>query len=408
MPNCSACSLAVEWLRSCYRGRWRLFRGHPEILTPGRYVFLPDGWPHCTTIHWMGSANWMRGQEEEVFPFLGEASNSGWNNGEIFTDLPPAAILGDIDCLASGDIWPMGPGTRTLVGGWDSRCFHLDDSALPVGQVNDFDIAVRTNQATYAGILDVLDTDRAAAKVALQSFLGADAAITDFGASVSGFPAALVGVTDSWTVALVASGANPEQTGTAGMYAGQWLVNEGSYGSAPTWIDSATGLLERVAAAGSVATKPIILVGHSYAAAVAAMAAVQLAVGIPARQIKILTFGMPRPGDSRFNALSGTVKAIHFANVDDPVPLLAPTKSELWPLQSLIAGDYLAAWDEWQAPNVHNWLADDGSITETQPWRIAFEELLAYAGNAVADVPMPTFPAHDIKEYARRLLLTSP
>jgi hypothetical protein len=138
-PACNVCGYGVEWLRSCYRSTWRLFRNAPDVLTPGRYYFSPEGTPHYPGLHHFGSRNWTS-DERDPEPALGETSLSPrpYEKGNQTTGSIPVALVGDSVCVGLGDLLPLPTFSpaRTLAGGIDSRCW------LAVGRVPPIDITL--------------------------------------------------------------------------------------------------------------------------------------------------------------------------------------------------------------------------------------------------------------------------
>jgi len=88
-PHCTTCGYAVEWVRSCFISRWRLFRGRPDVLTVGRYQFTPGIPVHYPGWHNLGSRDWAAGDDPGDFP-LGEWDGPrGWDRGGPTAFFPP-------------------------------------------------------------------------------------------------------------------------------------------------------------------------------------------------------------------------------------------------------------------------------------------------------------------------------
>ncbi len=127
------CGYAVEWLRSCYRSTWRLFRNNADQLTEGRYYFAAPDAPHYPGWHNLGSRNWTS-DERDPEPQLGETGQTPrpWDRGERHPGLIPPGLVGSPECVALGDQFPLSPAdqTRELVCGIDARCWLT--AGLPV------------------------------------------------------------------------------------------------------------------------------------------------------------------------------------------------------------------------------------------------------------------------------------
>jgi len=404
-PACGVCGYAVEWLRSCYRGKWRLFKDRPDIVTAGRYVFA-DGKPHYPGVHNLGSANWMADEGVRPAGALGEVAYDGWDNGMSAVALPPAGRIGDEGCIADGERWPLPVIDRTFPGGWDSRCWLLPLPMPPaVPAIDAVDIEPRPNALTYAQILDALYTDPAAATAMLQAFLGPSAVITAVPNDASLIPGSLVAVTPDYTVVIVSGTSTPEQLAVQAMYAGGGPVNYGAWGTNPQWLAAAYAMNDRIAAAGADPNKPIIFAGHSYGGAAAAVLSVIYTTANPSRDIRLITFGMPKPGDERLTGILAGISAIHYVNNGDPVPYLPPTGYDLWPLIPLVPSPFWSAWDQWRTPASQRFLDDQGAVSQQRLYTVLFAVMAGIAAVAVAGTPMPAFDWHDIKKYILRLMM---
>jgi hypothetical protein len=124
----------VEWLRSCYRSTWRLFRGSNET-TAGRFYFSPPGTPHYPGFHNFGSRNWTS-DERDPPPALGETDQSPrpYDKGTQTTGSIPVVVVGDPVCVEMGDTLPLpnfNP-PRTFAGGIDSRCWLAVGRTPPI------------------------------------------------------------------------------------------------------------------------------------------------------------------------------------------------------------------------------------------------------------------------------------
>lgn len=126
--------MVVDVLRSAKSGIWRLFADRPDILTRGRYYFVPDDTPHYPGWHHLWSGDWTRNVDwPEDAPALGAATDlpTAWTRGELGTDLPPSVALGGKDCIQSGDKYPPEEVGRRLIAGVDSRCWSSQGMPVP-------------------------------------------------------------------------------------------------------------------------------------------------------------------------------------------------------------------------------------------------------------------------------------
>jgi hypothetical protein len=337
---------------------------------------------------------------------LGETGPTPWFNGQITTDIPRPIILGDASDLTLGQIYPAPAVPRSFVGGWDSRCFApLTDgqAVLPIDLV---DIEPRANKVIYAQILDLLYDDPPAAVALAQAFFGADAIVTMQPNNAGAFPGSIIVTTPTFSAVIVSGTTTPQQLAMQALYAGAGPLNVGAYGTNPIWLAASISITDRMRVASVDATKPIILVGHSYGGAVASVTAARLLLADPGRDVRLLTFGSPRPGDARLQALLSRARQIHVANVGDPVPLLPPIAPDTWPLAPFVPGLMLNAWNQWRSPGGTEYLRADGSVYQSPQTTLLFDTLLAIALAAVAGTPFAFLSPHTIKAYLARLQLS--
>jgi len=93
-----------------------LFEDFPEVLTPGRYCFCPDGTPHYPSLHPYGSREWTTDDAVGI-PLIGEDEETkhGLSNGLAPYPFPLALDLGKVSkCGQPADwYWLVGGSTVT-------------------------------------------------------------------------------------------------------------------------------------------------------------------------------------------------------------------------------------------------------------------------------------------------------
>jgi len=111
-----------------------LFRNRPDLLTRGRFYFVPPGTPHYPGFHNQWSADWTYsyGQETDSPP-LGEDryARLGYSLGSLGVAYPAVTRIGEASCVESGEVYPQQNGERTLIAGIDSRCWSSAGLAVP-------------------------------------------------------------------------------------------------------------------------------------------------------------------------------------------------------------------------------------------------------------------------------------
>jgi len=136
-PDCSLCGLVVEYVRSSYRGQWRLFRNRPDVLTRGRYVFVPYGTAHYEGFHHYWSSNWTRDRESFLGPSdLGEVSSPPrvYDKGDLPFPPPPATTVAEPGCISGGDVYPPANPRRWMLEGFPADCWTGRGVAVPMRQ----------------------------------------------------------------------------------------------------------------------------------------------------------------------------------------------------------------------------------------------------------------------------------
>lgn len=395
----------MEWTRSAFIGHWRLFAERPDLVTRGRYVFVPYGTPHLSSWHWLGSRDWAT-EDRDPWPSMGETDGPRqWTNGQSEVALPPAAVLGTAECLANGERWPLPVINRELIGGFDSRCWALQTypPSAPfqvVPDIGDEDFA-----GNMALILDVMYASPNTAGTMLQTYLGPQATVTVFQPSGSLYPPTVIGTTPTYSVVLTSGTGNFQQLATQAFTSLQGPTNHGAYRTLPLWFNASSLVSLRATAAGVDPTRPVILIGDSYGGATSANLAARMRVADPNVDVRLLTFGMPPPGDGRMRDILSSVPQVHYANVGDPVPSLPPGLSDLLLFGSYIPDSIRDIWGEWTRPPVRRLLRIDGTYVEGPQLSDTYAVILSAALQAAATLPLPPYPQHEVKEYAIRLLL---
>jgi len=108
VPACWPGGLCVDWLRSCYESKWRLFKDSTHE-TPGYYYFAPEpDREHLEFPNHYGSRNWTTDDFPPDEVVLGEmpASTTNvrkWRNGSHGAVIPEPIAFGDPLCFEQGD-----------------------------------------------------------------------------------------------------------------------------------------------------------------------------------------------------------------------------------------------------------------------------------------------------------------
>ncbi len=404
--GCTTCGFVVEWVRVSKRSKWRLIRGHPELLTAGRYVYAPAGTPHYPLWHNFGSRNWTS-DERDPWPALGEWEGANQVDlGGLATAYPAARLIGDPQCIEQGERFPLPiiP-DYSLVGGFDSRCFR--QSGLPPIPRR-VDTTDRAWQRQFALLQDLLYDNPLAAKIVAQNLFGPLASVTVVPDSDSFVPGSLIIVLPEQTIVIVSGTTTETQTALQILYQANGLQNIGPFDTNGIWWTAANYLFTRVNLAGADPTKPITLVGHSYGGAIATIMAATYHRAQPDRDIQLLTFGMPKPGGQRLHDILADLTQTHLVNDGDPIPALPTVAALLVPVNVAAPAWLQLQWPTFIRPDGQITLAANGTQTVSQGDSILFSTVIQMVSDAVLGNPFTVGQPHEIKEYLFRLSLTPP
>lgn len=374
-------------------------------MTPGRYVFAPDGTPHYRDWHNLGSRDWTS-DERDPEPDLGEWSGDRQrSDGSLAVPYPPARRIGRTDCLANGERFPLPViDGFELVDGFDRRCWSKEFELFETVRI---DVQSRDWQIRFAAVQSLLYTDATAATALLQGYLGPTATITTRADGAGIIPGTLIAVMPEQTIVVVSGTSNNFQRVTQALYIGNGLVNVGPFSTSLLWWQATTPVITRMDLAGVPSDKPITLVGHSYGGVIATLIAARLTIHQPDRNIQLLTFGMPKPGDARLSDILQTVRQTHIANEGDGVASIPATLGEILPANLGSTPWLQGQWGVFRRPVGQIVLAPDGTRTTSPESLVSLEQLIDWVKKAVAGTPIAPIADHDIDVYLSRLIAGS-
>jgi hypothetical protein len=182
-------------------------------------------------------------------------------------------------------------------------------------------------------------------------------------------------------------------------------IELGGYSGMEYWFSGARDAYKLMAALGIPADMPLTLCGHSMGGAIVSTMAARFRVQSASRDVQILTFGCPRPGDSRMKKLLATCRVVQIRNSGDVVPWTAPHQSELGYLSLLLTEAARKNLDRWESASGQIVLTDTGEKIDGEGQEGTLESLAAVviAWNTGQAAPLAT--AHSMTEYLRRLAL---
>jgi hypothetical protein len=402
-PPYSPCGLAVEWVRSCKKGRWRFYSNAPDVLTPGRYYFLHEKAKHLPCLHPFGSSDWTTGELDPPNR-IGEVRTprGSWSNGQFLGRRPPEVPIGVCGQIGGEWQWPPGAGKGSYNQGVPLLCWTQVNAAL-VDADEVLAIDQCSLQLAYARILELIyDTEFATVDAFFTEWLGPAAVLTTY-IQAALFPAFAIVVTGDFTLVFVTGTTTFQQLATQAFTTPQGPTDQGEFGTVPLWNNAATVVFNRLIADGSHATKPIVIVGHSYGAAIAMCMSARIRAADATRRIALLTFGCPKPGDERMRVILTTVPQVVMANDDDIVCVVPPNLRETVPFLGLLGLTLALLWGRWKPPTLFTYQNVNGAISQGPPLFLDGGALLPLLMNVLAAIPLPIVSGHRIEEYIRRI-----
>jgi pimeloyl-ACP methyl ester carboxylesterase len=400
--------MSVEWLRSCYSSEWFLFRDSPGTVTKGRYYFSPPDTPFFNGQTKLSSRNW-HDSNWTTLQALGESvtAKQRWDNGAPPVVLPLAITIGESTCISQGERYADRAPDSAIIDGFSARCFLGDDEGLLLWQRASA-ITICSVQFFYGKIIEWLYGDNAGQIAeAFRLFLGARPVVT-FHAGTSLLPACVTVIHDEFSL-IVADGTRGfQQLALQAFFSITGPQNTGSYGTVALWYAASQSLHAYMLSDGADPTKPCLIVGHSYGGASAANLAARYHVGNPDRQVLLLTYGCPKPGDLRMQSILSEIESTALADDDDIVTVLPPDTLALVPVLSFLGIPGLRVFELWYPVPNQTRLDPDGSLTPNSRPVLDYATLLNATIRALAGIPLDPIAGHRITNYISRTVTRCP
>lgn len=258
----------------------------------------------------------------------------------------------------------------------------------------------------WAEIMKELYVSPASAAALVQAKLGPDAGVTFTNHVNNVLPNCIVGVLNDFTVCVIEGTSNEFQVAdyVCTTITGQIPIAGGM--SNGTWVFASDFFLNFIDAALPNPTGRILVIGHSYGGAIAALLAARFRYAQPNRLIDVLTYGSAQPGDADIALLVESCNHRRVTCFGDPVPEMPPNPIH-WPwVIPLIPFPVAQAWGFYFQPRGQALIAVDGTYTFSE--ETSFDlDYLRQAVNAYlfGDAMVSDF-AHTMVETVRRLRLT--
>jgi len=408
MPPISPCGRAVDWLRSCHSGTFRFYANNLSIRTRGRFYFTAPDAPFLPFPHDFGSATWRVGDEAPPL-HVGEDDTlqMPWSPGRLGVRFPPLTPVGSRAEFSGSLTWPFAEPDRTSILGVDSRCWtNVNEPLAAPEEICALDSCcyqaamVRLMQLVYTGDWVTLETF-------FRAWIGPQATFAHFeqeGIS----PAQFLVIHPKLSIAVISGTTTFQQFATFAFEAQQGPTDQGIFSALPVWNEQATLTDFRLTAAGADPLELVLLVGHSYGAAISQSLASRYIHATADRDVCVFTFGSPKPGDSRMRALLKEANTISLSNTGDLVTILPPSKLELLPFAGLVSVATALAWAKWTRPPVNFQIQADGSGAYVDPPIFDAQVLFDLIVDVINNQPLDIIVPHRTAEYLRRLLLRCP
>ena len=405
MPPFSPCGLAVEWVRSSHSGYWRFYPTNPAMLTPGEFYFVPDDTPHLKCPHPFGSADWSQGDTISLTQ-VGEVANISrkWERGTNVARIPPPVAVGA--CADFSDDWtnPYPPNGAKNLCGIDSRCYtNVQEPFVDADCL--CELQSITIQAVYAKLIELTYAkDFVTMSEFFLSWMGPDVFIYTYPV-LGNIPAMVIVTSQLFTFVVISGTTNFQQLALQGFYGLRAPQQIAGYGTEQLWFDTSVVVAKRFIEVGIDASAPLVLTGHSYGGAVACNVAVRARLASLVRDICVLTYGCPMPGDAKMQSILRLCNVIQLANDDDIVTVVPPTRVELAPFLPIIGRVLLDRWSDWRPGSDYVVQSPDGEQNFAGVFDVPPAVLPQIIANAIAGIPLARINGHGIDEYLRRILL---
>jgi len=392
----------VEFLRSCYRSKWRLHRD-ADILTAGRYYFVPPGTPHYPGLHNLGSRNWTTDEREPV-PALGEWDGPQfWYNGVTPKPLPLPVLVGDADCVRFGERLPDEPAEIVP----DNTCNAYPAACYGIAQAERaaYDISCCETQLAFAEVVNAIYEDIDYGRQFLEDYLGDG---FTYATATNGpvLPPGSIIAVGSKVFVFLAGSTNFFQIALQILYAGFGPIDMGGLSTNPAWYATALAIETRMTAAGAGAQTEFYFVGHSFGGAVAQVLAARMRQNRPAVLLNVVTFGSPCAGDSRLVALLEGARTRHYCIPEDPVPGMPPRTFTLFSFFPILSLPLQIQWALIAPPKSRVLLGPNGEQVDSDDEFLPFSITDAVANLIATGAPVDFAEVHAIARYVARMRLS--
>jgi len=351
------------------------------------------------------SATWTNGDEQSPLR-TGPVQDAArpWRKGDFGMTRPPARQIGDAQQFESGLTFPDDVNAGELRNGVPLKCWT--QNGVPF---EDFDTVADTLncclRSAYIQIVELLYRgDEATIADFFLAWLGPQATFT-FVPALDLVPAMGIVTTPQYTLVFCSGTTSAQQLALQALGGLQGPQNFGNVSTTQLWFTLSSKILNALEGAGSDATKPIFLAGHSYGGAGVAVLAIRLAMANPARQVRIVTWAMPKPCDQAGIDQLVALEHLFLVNEGDFVPLLPLSEDQTAWFDAIVGADVLRGWSQWKGSPTVMIQSPDGRKRIDVPPSLGFNVLLPIVQDAITFQPVAPIQPHLNLSYLERSCL---
>lgn len=370
----------------------------------GRYYFSPPNTPHAPK-HNLGSRNW-EDRNHEIQITLGENPDAKtvYDFGEPPSLLPFARLVGSPRCIAQGSA--SGFPFDETVAGFLPDCYTAIEQADVWPIVSEF--ATCNVQRNCAYIIHfIYEEDEASIRGGISAWLG-DSVVVNVHFSTGLRPSVVTVIGPDWSAAFLNGTTSFQQLALQAFGSLEGPVNQGIFGTVPLWYNSSSYVLALLSADGMRIGDKVFFSGHSYGSAVAMCCAARLRAFQPLPLIRYLTFGSPKLGDARLQALVNRCSGFDLINSGDFVAFLPPDltlSSLVWDLFPIAL---LRNFNLWLPSPTRYLVLENGRLIPDGTFVIGTHLLDSLISAAVSGNPIAALRPHTMDEYLDRILNRCP
>jgi hypothetical protein len=363
------------------------------------FFFVSDKTPALPYLHDFYSATWTHGDEQSptrTGPI--QDAPRRWRNGSFDIAPLPNRPIGTASEFRNGLDYPADVNTEVMRAGISSACWtRFGLPFLPLDVVSNLNsCCIRT--AYFQLIALLYDGDFTRIEDFFLEHLG-PAAVVDHWIERGIEPAMCIVKTGSYAMVFVSGTTNYQQWSLQGFGGLAGPQNFGNVSTSPIWFDLGQLIGERVTAAGIDADTPLVIAGHSYGAAGAAVFGVKAKIANPSRKIFLLTCGMPKTFDQVGRDVLETLIGFHVINAGDIVPQVPLSEEQSQWFGPLISDTLALTFARWKQVAQWSYQTSDGRKQAIPLPSLTFDVLLPVTLQVLFAEEVSAILSHTIDRY---------